>query len=258
MRTLIEEYTKCALVILIMFHILSLLVGENSVINDLISADTVVTSDETTTLVNVDHIVPTVNPDDFIVTTSMVKTGEEFVFSGKYEAKATYTESDGSVEKRDISDHVSIYYCGNDTSGIGACEIQVKPDENIDTSFTGRAKYRFVLNFNGVRIVKDVYIYLIYDLDDMQIENYLYGTLITTSDADTAYSNIKYLYLEDQESKVKYYAKANTLNDNSFYFSGVPTDRSYKLYLMTTSNSYELMDLGTYTGGVLNIGSFTI
>ena len=83
MRTLIEEYTKCVLVILIMLHILSLLVGENSIINDLISADTVVTSDETTTLVNVDHIVPTVNPDDFIVTTSMVKTGEEFMFSGK-------------------------------------------------------------------------------------------------------------------------------------------------------------------------------
>lgn len=258
MRTLIDEYTKCFLVVVIILYVLNLLVGDNSIINGLVSSDTAVTNEETTTLVNVSHTVPTVNPDDFIVTTAMVKTGSEFSFKGKYEAMATYAESDGSVEKRDISGHVSIYYCGNETDGIGACDLQVQPDENIDTNFSGKAKYRFVLNFNGVRLVKDVLIYAIYDLDDMEVDNYIYGTLSTSGDADSTYQNIKYLYLEDQESKVKYYAKANTLNDNSFYFSGVPTDRTYKLYIMTTSDSFMLIDLGNYTGGILNIGSFTV
>ena len=259
MDTLFEEYSKCVIVVLIIFGILSLFMGEDGIISELKNTNTAVTNDETTTLVDVDHIVPTIDPEDFIVTTSMIKVGETFSFKGQYEAKATYTESSGAVEKRDISDHVTIYYCGNEIDGIGACELQVQPDENIDTSFTGKVKYRFILNFNGVRLVKDIEIYIVNDLDEMGVENYIYGTLTTESeDIDGAFSNIKYLYLEDQESQVKYYAKANTLNEKSFYFSGIPTDRNYKLYIMTASSSYMLVDLGTYTGGALNVGEFKV
>lgn len=259
MKVLFSEYSKCVLVFLIIMLIMPMILGKHSIIEQLKSSNTAVTEDETTTLVNVDHIKPTVNPDDFIVTTSMVKFGEEFTFEGKYEALATFTQKNGSVKKRDITSHVTIYSCGNEQSGIGACKTQIQPTDKIDTNFTGKARYRFILNFNGVRLVKDIDIYVIYDLDDMKSENYIYGTLKNVRyDADTAFKEIKYLYLEDQDTKVKYYANANTLNDNSFYFSGVPTNKHYKLYITTRSNSYELSDLGNYTGGVLNVGTFEI
>ena len=44
-----------------------MILGKHSIIEQLKSSNTAVTEDETTTLVNVDHIKPTVNPDDFIV-----------------------------------------------------------------------------------------------------------------------------------------------------------------------------------------------
>ena len=215
------------------------------------NSNSAVTEEEETVLVNVDHKVPTVDPADFVVESSVIDLDSEYRFRGKYEAYATYYNTDGTTTKLDISDHVSIKYCGDPEVETLRCDRVVTPDELMDTSQVGTKVYRFTLNFNGVQIAKDFTFYIRLNTEELESANYING-FMNVSEND--YYRIKRLYLLEPSTNVRYYT---SLNIDEFNFTSMDVDDNYELYVqLTDGREFKIKDEFHYSSGRMELGTF--
>lgn len=249
MRNMMSHYLTSIIVLLISAVCVGLVIGTAK---DIKKSDNAITNNEDTTLVNVAHKTPTVDPDDFIVESNVIDYESDYSFDGHFSAFATYTNENGTVDKIDISDHVSIRYCGKIDDGYLSCDEIVEHDELIDTSEVGGQVYRFTLNFNGVQLARDFTFYVRLNTDDLERVDYIHG-FINVSEQD--YSRIKRIYLREPSTKVKYYSSLNT---DEFYFTGMDKNERYELYLQLDDDTTVLLDSNiSYTSGAQEIGSYS-